>query len=151
MLHALIKELAGEIHLDEVEIRRLEAVVEEKRVTLRFLQRRAQNQAAESGQATLPLSRTRVLIDEPTVRPTFTECFAAAVKNLAGKEIYVANVFDEMVKLGIEVPEEVRPFRIRIGTELNRFEERNILRRTQTGGGNVPNRYRLKEDDSDLA
>lgn len=150
MLLALVKEMAEEIHVDEVDLRQREEALEEKRVTLRVLQRRLQSQSSTVQQQ--PHQRPRVRLEEISLdgKVSFMDAFNQAVRALQGSDVYIAPVYDRMVQLGLDVADE-RTLRLRIGTELSRLEERGVLLKTRQGGGNVPNMYRHRETNTNGA
>jgi hypothetical protein len=88
----------------------------------------------------------------PQRKLAVTEAINVVVNGMPDSDIYVAPVYAALMEMDVAMPTDVREARIRVGTQLNRLEKKGVLTKTFNGGGNVPNRYRLKGkgDASDL-
>ena len=146
-LELLLNELAQEIRLEEIDLKQRADALEKKRSAFDLLHARMPRRATVE-----PTSRVRLNDDMPTARKRgFSEAVLEVVKAMPQQEIFVGPVYDALLAMGGVPPKDEREARIRVGTQLNRLEERGILEKTAQGGGNVPNRYRLKEGALDLA
>lgn len=148
-LEALLAELANEIANDEADLQKRIAAIDEKRAAHRYLQARATNPSSP------PVSAAKLVQMQDAATPqrrlAVTEAINIVVNGMSGSDIYVAPVYDALVEMNVEMPTNVREARIRVGTQLNRLVKKGVLTKTFNGSGNVPNRYRLKGDASDLA
>ncbi|HEY3698304.1 MAG TPA: hypothetical protein VGK97_03165 [Spongiibacteraceae bacterium] len=81
-------------------------------------------------------------IDSPRgKRRTLVDDVRDLVKRFGGQEFTVAHTEKVLNNRGIEIPGKLP--RSRISIVLGKLEEEGVIVKTFTGGGNVPNRYRL--------
>lgn len=146
-LEVIFSELAQEIRLEEIELKQRSEALEKKRSAFELLQSRVQRAVF-----TVQKERVRLNDDMPPARKMgVSEAIVEIVKSMPQQDIFVGNVYDALLAMNVDLPDNERDARIRVGTQLNRLEDRGLLEKTTQGGGNVPNRYRLKKENSDLA
>lgn len=123
----------------EREIAQEEAATNEKRVAVRVLRRReAEVRAAKVAAPTAALVATS---EAPAQRdPTFTDYVLKAVGELGNREFLVNDIYNILVGYGVPLPEDPKA---KVPTVLARYIKKGVILQTFTGGGNVPNRYRL--------
>lgn len=74
----------------------------------------------------------------------FSQTVREAVRSMPGIEFTVTDVEAALRKLGRPLPP--RNLRTRITVELIPLVKKGVIRKTFSGGGNVPHRYRVNED-----
>ena len=82
-------------------------------------------------------------LEPATKRPTFITDVQDVVSRFGDQEFTVIHVDAVLKKMGKEVKGGKFP-RSRISTVLAKLEEQGLIVRTFKGGGNSPNRYKLK-------
>ena len=124
----------GRIRVDEL-------ALEEKRTLARLLKKRFEReQQAIDTTIGIPAGKLAVTGQVP-VAMTLVQQVERALPVLGQREFVVGDVADALRAGGVEMPEKPNP---KIATVLARLQSAGVLKRTFTGGGNVPNRYRVE-------
>ena len=133
-------QLLDEIHADEAELA-------EKKELARLLRKRFEAITHLAATAEQAASKAVSLVNlKPGAGKTFAAMVEEAIPTFLGREFVVSDVAEAMRAKGFELEEKPNP---KITTVLTRLQEAGVLVRTFTGGGNVPNRYRIASDVQD--
>jgi hypothetical protein len=144
-----LNELRKEIEVDRKNLSDKEAV-------LRYLENKEDmtHITANSKLPNPPLHGGVILLDQLQIpqsnRRTLLDDAEDVVKRFGDQEFSVAHVDIVFQQQGIKSKGENIP-RSRISTALGKLEEAGVIKRTFTGGGNAPHRYKIiKGDVNDL-
>lgn len=130
----LYNELMDEIRVDEL-------ALEEKRTLARLLKKRFERERQSTNTTIgIPAGQLAATGQVPGAT-TFVQQVEMALPALGPREFVVGDVANALRAGGVELPEKPNP---KIATVLARLQSAGALLRTFTGGGNVPNRYRIQ-------
>lgn len=141
----LIRDIEREIEADK-------KALAEKEAGLRMLKARVAGAGAPAARVQTPVRQsestelfdlTSLEIEDIPRRRTFVDDLKDAVRRFGPQEFSIAHVEAVLKRLGIEVAGKTP--RSRISASLSKLWEEGVLVRTFEGGGNVPNRFRVKE------
>jgi hypothetical protein len=135
-----IEELKAEIEADK-------KALAEKEAALKFFESR-QGKSKTKASASSTASEGIIALDEliPDITKTsLVDDVKNVVKRFGGQEFSVAHVDIALQQQGIKIKGKLP--RSRISVALGKLEDQGIIRRTFKGGGNVPNKYVLTEND----
>lgn len=135
-----IEELKAEIEADKKALAGKEAA-------LKFLeskQGKSQTKFSTSSTANAGIIELDQLIPDVT-KTSLVDDVKNVVKRFGGQEFSVAHVDIALKQQGIKINGKLP--RSRISVALGKLEEQKVIRRTATGGGNVPNKYMFTEND----
>ena len=131
--NAFFNELLEEIRVDE-------RALEEKKELARLMRHRLQQMKPANTTISVPAVRIETRGEAPSVAPSLVQMVERALPILESREFVVSDVAEALRSNGAQLSNKPNP---KIATVLARLQSTGALTRTFTGGGNVPNRYRV--------